>query len=328
MSQSEPVFVCCVEAGPLEIGCVRLAGSLRRFGGRFARNPFIAVTPRLGPPLGKKTLAAFEQLDVQYERFRADEEYAWNNFMNKPHAILRAQELSGAEVLTWLDSDVLVLHEPSLLELSETEDLAACAPDKNLGSSGPDDENDAYWQELCALMGIDIEALPFVTTWAEQEKIRLYYNSGVFSFRTSTGFAERYLEDCRTLLDARLASQHAGIFFTDQVMLGLTAYRLGMRMRELPHMYNFAVGSSEPDAWESPLLSDVVCLHYHDAMWPKNWPRLVRSLAKARSDVSGWMAPKGPMVNPQGLMGKICSRLQKHFRERFLHRHMAGCKVV
>ena len=53
---SDITFVCCVESGSLESQTIRMVESLRRYGGKFANAPVIAVTPRFGAPLSKATL--------------------------------------------------------------------------------------------------------------------------------------------------------------------------------------------------------------------------------------------------------------------------------
>jgi hypothetical protein len=64
-------FVACVESGPLEAQTVRLADSIRRFGGRLAGSDIIAVTPRFGPPLARETRRRFAELGVRHERIPA-----------------------------------------------------------------------------------------------------------------------------------------------------------------------------------------------------------------------------------------------------------------
>ena len=59
-------FVCCVESGWLETQTIRLVESLRKFGGTFSQEPVIAVTPRFGPPLSKRTHAQFRELGVTH----------------------------------------------------------------------------------------------------------------------------------------------------------------------------------------------------------------------------------------------------------------------
>ncbi len=76
-------FVCCVESGALEDQAVRLAASLRQWGGTFAVCPFLAITPRRGAPLRRDTRQAFDDLEVIYIRENVREPFAWFKFMAK-----------------------------------------------------------------------------------------------------------------------------------------------------------------------------------------------------------------------------------------------------
>ena len=79
-------FICCVESGWLEDQTLRLIESLRRWGGRLANAPVIAVTPRFGPSLARQTHQAMDRLGVRYVRAAAKGDYAWFHFLNKPRA--------------------------------------------------------------------------------------------------------------------------------------------------------------------------------------------------------------------------------------------------
>lgn len=57
-------FACCAKYGTLEEGSLRLAESLRRYGGELANARIVAVTPRHGPWLRPSTLEALERLGV------------------------------------------------------------------------------------------------------------------------------------------------------------------------------------------------------------------------------------------------------------------------
>ena len=163
--------------------------------------------------------------------------------MNKPNALILAESEVNTGCIAWLDSDILVLGEPEQLALAEEEAFAACAPDKNVGTSGSHDVNDPYWRQLGMALQVEMEALPWIVTETDNKKIRLYFNSGVFVFRRGNNFAAEFLSDCRKILREKISSKNAGIFFTDQVALGLTAFRLGLRYKKLSHDHNYAVGS-------------------------------------------------------------------------------------
>src|SRR5262249_54020734 len=151
---------------------------------------------------------------------------AWFGYLNKPYALVAVEERATTPLLAWLDGDILVIREPTALALGEDEDFAACAHDRNIGSMGPDDPFDGYWQQVAKVFQIDLDSLPWVVTELEKERIRAYWNSGVFVWRRATGFARHYADDCRRLFESKVASAESGIFFTDQVALGITMARL------------------------------------------------------------------------------------------------------
>ena len=181
---------------------------------------------------------------------------------------------------------------------------------------------------MCAALGLDAEALPWITTWSEGARIRFYCNSGVFAFRRASRFAEAFLADCRALLDARVASRNDGIFFTDQVVMGLTAHRLGLSFVHLPHAWNRAAGGAAPEGYAPEALRDTVILHYHDALWPGQWPRLMAGMEAARPDVAAWLAETGPMRNPAGTARRLRLKYLKWRRGRRLAAHLAECREV
>jgi len=307
-------FVCCVEAGPLESMTGRMITSLRRWGGRFASAPVLAVTPRRGPQLLPATRELFQEHGVRYVRYPVREQFSWNNFMNKPHALLLAEQEAETPCLAWLDSDILILGEPGQLALEATEAFAACAPDKNVGTAGPEDVNDPYWRRLGQALQVEVERLPWIVTAADRQKIRLYFNSGVFVFRREVHFAAAFLEACQSILQARISSRQAGIFFTDQVALGLTAFRLGLPYRLLDHDHNYAVGSKSLEALVPEKIREVKILHHHDAMWPPLWPRLLEVLRETHPEVYRWLQPLGPLANPRRGFGKVYLKVLQAIR--------------
>src|SRR5688572_13135650 len=131
-----------------------MAESLRRWGGAFASAPLFAVTPRRGPGLSRATREAFERLNVRHLRRAPKSDYAWFNFYNKPMAMTIAEEQAETEAVAWLDSDILIVAEPSELRLREGEDFLACCSDKEMGSAGPDDPYDPLWKANCRVLGI------------------------------------------------------------------------------------------------------------------------------------------------------------------------------
>jgi hypothetical protein len=319
-------FICCVESGPLETMTLLLAESLRKWGGAFASCPVVAVTPRFGPPLSRATRRGLEQLGVQHWRVRGRNKHAWFGFLNKPCALEVVEERVATPLLAWLDGDILVVREPTEFALRDDEDFAACAFDRNIGSTGPEDPFDRYWQQVAAVFGMDLDSLPWVVTEQEQTRIRLYWNSGVFVWRRAVGFARHYLETCRRLLESRVASAEAGIFFTDQVALGLTMVQMGLRWRALSYEYNYALGSKIAELYDAAKFRQARLWHYHDALWPHSWERTLAWAEQERPDVHSWLRQHGLLRNAAPWPHRALGKWLRFLRERKVRAYQAGCQ--
>src|SRR5688500_15414826 len=159
-------FVCCVEAGPLEAMCLRLIESLRRNGGRLANAAVLAVNPRFGPPVSGETRRRLAALNARYLHLPSrGQPYVWYHFMNKVRVMdLFERELIDTDLVGCLDSGMVVLGEPGELLLDDATDVAACNPDNSLlaSTTGPGHEREKYWRRICDVLGLEIDALPWI----------------------------------------------------------------------------------------------------------------------------------------------------------------------
>jgi hypothetical protein len=329
---SDITFVCCVESGSLEFQTIRMVESLRRYGGKFANAPVVAVISRFGPPLSRTTRQIFDRYEIEYLLLRSDmrsNRYSWNNFMNKPHAILAVDQRSKSETIGWLDSDLLFVSEPDKLNLRADESFVACTSDPVGGTTGLTDPLEAYWLSICMALNLDIESLPWVITEIEQARIRYYFNSGMFVYRRETSFAKQYLENCTKILDAHISSKVCQYFFTDQVALGLTAFQLGLPWRSLPYSHNSIMSSSTHNTWYSEdALRKACIIHYHDSMWPAFWPVFLECLRNTHPEVEKWLASLGPMSNQAPLQWRLMDKVLKKFRARADNTYNQNCRIV
>lgn len=321
--------VCCIESGVLEENTLRLVESLRRFGGTFKSIPVVAVTPRFGPPLKRRTLALLDRLEVRHVRISPHNSYAWNGYLNKPFALAYAEEHETTEAICWLDSDIIILNQPDLLTVQQSEDFLACVSDfKNNGTS-EGDEHELYWRRVSQLVGADFESLPWVITPTDGHRIRAYFNSGVFLYRRRTGFGARFLRSCLDILGARISCKSSGIFFTDQVALGLTAFSMKLRIRMLPFSYNYPIAGVIPRRFIS--VEDIKVakiLHVHDAMYSPLWPTTMAYLRKAQPDVASWLEEKGP-INVQGsVLWRGMSKMLRAWRSSRQQRFSNSCSAL
>lgn len=329
---SDITFVCCVESGSLESQTIRMLESLRRYGGMFANAPAIAVTPRFGPPLSKATLQAFEKLKVTHLRPQIKNKYAWFKFLNKPLALVAADKYITSKAACWLDSDLLIVDEPEKLSLLPSEDFLGFPVEvKEMGTAGPGDPYEPLWKEFCRIVGIDIEDLPWAVTAQTNEKVRLYFNGGIFVYRRSTGFAKEYLDICLQLLDSNLGTKAEGynVGIKEMSAIGLAVVKNDLVWRALPYSHDYVMLSKTHNDWyREELLKEARIVHYHDSMWPAFWPTFIECLHNTHPEVEKWLSSLGPMSNqapPQyRLMGKILNK----FRQRAENAYNQNCLHV
>jgi hypothetical protein len=322
-------FVTCVESGPLESQVLRMVQSLRRFGGAYSACPMWAVKPRFGPPVSRSTRNEFDRLGVEYRHTRRSDPHGWYAYINKTRALMMAEERAESEFVGWLDADLLFAGEPNELAPGPAEDVSACSSDNCGGTTGPDDKCEPFWREACAAVGTDIDQLPWVTTEREGDRIRLYWNSGVFVFRRGTGLAAEHDRCTRRLLDVNLGSSVTGVFFTEQYGLSLAAAKLGLRRRQLPHSHNYEMGRAIHAQWYSEeKLRAARIVHYHDCMWPAFWPTFLDCLRATHPEVAAWLEPLGPLRNEAPLAYRAVTKVLRRRRARGEQRFKAACRFV
>jgi hypothetical protein len=297
--------VTCIESGILEPLTLRMVDSLRRFGGRFANLEVVAVTPRTTPPLANETLKGMANLGIRHLRVHPNNPYAWHHFMNKTEAIVAVEKEVSTEAIAWVDSDIIFMREPVHLELPPGIDFLASAPDTGMvGSTGMNDPNDLFWQRCAALIGKNVDELPWLDT-GDGQRIRFYWNAGLDVYRRATHFGAEFMSDFRRFLDRRIARTHYQVHAMDQVVLGLTVIRLGLAWKALPVSSNFPVCSFLPDNYDPSRVTDVSILHFHDSMNQELWPRLLHTIAPAHPRIHAWLAPQGPVVAPSTTFSEI-----------------------
>ena len=293
-------FVCCVEAGLLEEMTIRLVESLRRWGGAFADAQVFAVVARHGPALHRRTLDEFKRLNVLCLNEPSGSHYEWFPYYNKPVALAAVEKISSTDLIAWLDSDMLVVREPSALNLEPCIDFAACPSAKEMGTTGPGDPFEALWQANCRTLGIDIETLPWVLSDPEKLKMRVYWNSGIFVYRRETKFGQRFLDTCTALMDANnvIDSRDFNISFNEMGAVALAMHAAGLKWKELPPSYNHNINKrSHERLFDETAFRSATVIHYHDSMLPDFWENFLMAFGK--SDVADWLTKLGPLKDPR-----------------------------
>lgn len=305
-------FLLCAESGKFEIQTLMAIECLRRFGGDFANAPILVVTPRMGPSLDPSTLARFRALDVQYIYANTANNCSWYVYMNKALAASIGEQRARTEQLIWLDSDVLVVRDPAPIALSQDEDFACCSLDKNIGSSGPGDRNERYWQALSDEFRFPLDRLPWTETSLDKQRVRFRLHSGVYSFRSGRGLGEMFVKDMETMLTCGIGFARQIPFPGDDVALAFSVSRLGLRWRQLHSSANLEMMPNSK--WYSRNdAAEAVVLHYHKALSEEEGCRwFLDELAIVRPDVADWLRSRIPLPTKAGGLRRAAVRRVLH----------------
>jgi hypothetical protein len=291
-------FVACVERGPLEEQAVLLARSIRRYAGRFRDAPIYTYQPRHGTAIGEETLAALCGLGVSHSTEPLNERFAACPFVNKVYATARAEETLNEDVLVFVDSDTIFMAEPSELDLP-ADVVAAALPvcNRRLGSTGPGDLNEPYWQSLYSTCNVATDAR--ITTAIDGERIRPYFNSGLVAVRRRSGLFARWRADFEALLAAGRVAESTGINGMDEFSLAVTLGRAIDRVRVLDLRYNYPLQWHERrllrSPWREAQLDDLVHAHYRFYFTLPDYLQIVDPPLDPGSEVVRWLRGHLPL---------------------------------
>jgi hypothetical protein len=301
--RAKTTFVCCVESGPLEPMTLRLVESIRRHGGEFADARIIACQPRFGAPLSSSTRNRLAALNAEHIWLWKPRRRAWYHYLNKAEALVQLEPNISTEWVTFLDGDMLIAGEPRAI-VTDDVDFLACAPDDGLvGSTGSSHPLDETWRRYFESVGLDIDRIPMITEYNTNKSIRLYFNSGLFSYRVSTGFARFYYNAVNKALTDKLGFPYHYEHFTDQIVLGLAAQKMGLRWRMLPYGYNLAVDRDHASLPDEKMRQAVV-LHYHKAL-ERNPGAFFERLKVTHPQLTEWLPALGVVSDSRSAASKI-----------------------
>jgi hypothetical protein len=262
---SHTTIVTCVEAGALEAQVLLLAESLRTFGGPAAKLPFIAVKPRRGPALKAATISQFRRLNIGFVDKPYNSKFAWWNNANKSAVMSALETEISTPNITWLDGDMIVLQQLDDITPAAGTQFIARAGEGYLGSDG-NDTNAIYWNKLCELVGIDFATFPQILSFPERRNIRAYWQTGIYTYATSTRLGAAHFDIISKLLSSNIGSKQAGIYHQDQVSISLAVQKLKLKHSQFDPKMNFNINPLAKEHADIIPVSEVRILHYHNSL--------------------------------------------------------------
>ncbi len=327
---SRITFVSCVERGRLEDETVLMLETLRRNGGALANARALVVVGRRGAPLAESTVKALARLNAELIHDRSSNPATWFNYANKIAACTIAQQVATTPLIAWLDSDVLIAAEPTGLLLADDEDFAGRCEFLPPAMHAGDPLHVPYWEALCTLLGTRPEALPFVRMAHQKVDMRLNFNSGVFVWRRSSGFAQAYRAGFIALLKSRLAQYDGGFFTADQVIIAPILLARKLKWKHLDVVDHHMIFQGMIDgAGAAPDMSHSSVIHYSRSLTPPYRDRFLARLQAELPVVHATVASTPPLDRQsEGLGARGLATVLKVWRNLRWRIYAAQVKAV
>jgi hypothetical protein len=264
----EVAFACLAGSGAAAHQALLLAHSLRAFGGRWSSAPIMGLVPE-GVAVDGEIERGLKAHDVRLVSYALDRALRMVPLAERAAGAARAEETveATARLLAWLDSDCLVLREPTGLRIPPTAKIGCRPVDLRLIGSPWEEAPDAFWELIYTDCGVDRGAIFPVRTTVEGEAIRAYFNAGCLVVRPEAGLLRRWRESVVRLATGEFFQGLTGrqrLFFHQAVLAGTVL--AGVRREEIAEL---------PPHVNYPL-------HLHERIPPDRRPASLRELDTCR----------------------------------------------
>jgi hypothetical protein len=221
--------------------------SVRTFAGSMSQAPIRVYLSEGLPALPEELREAFSSLGVELRRFDVPEEARKFVLAGKPFAAAQAEaEASGeAEILAFLDANIIVLGEPRDFLLVTDKDFAyRPVMHKNIGTLYGEPP-DAFWSRLYQKLNVTEDALFPMLGVADRLEIRPYYNAGYLVVRPERALFAKWADNFKICYrDPELAEmcrdEKRNVFLHQAALAGTVPVYLNREKTvELPGSHNY-----------------------------------------------------------------------------------------
>ena len=265
------IVICTEGAGYLESMSKLLIATLREFGGQFRDIPVFSYQPRKDFKVSQETIAFFEKNNVEYVDIELNKDFCDYTFANKLLASSHREENTNAEILIFLDSDVLFLNEPKeFADFGNADAILRPVDMKNIGVKNSEDKNAAYWNRIYNLFGVKM--LRYVSTTVTNVKIWEYYQGGHQVALTKNNLFRTANENFIKVMDAGIVP-NGGVTFVEQSVFSATVSQLELKVKLFGKEYNYPLHMENEirnNDYIASNLDSLVTIHYHDIFKQRN----------------------------------------------------------
>jgi hypothetical protein len=182
-------FAFILGTGEAEKNALRLAHSIRTFGGAFCFNPIWMFSKTEERDLPEDTRQALFSIGARLITIEIDPErgsFPFSTYV-KVAGIAESMAQGDSRILALMATDTLVLQEPSLFMLAPGKSLGACPVHLKLLGSGMDEPITDFWKLIYQECKVDTNEIFAFKTIVDEKLIRAYFNAGLLIVRPERG---------------------------------------------------------------------------------------------------------------------------------------------
>jgi hypothetical protein len=195
MKRQDLIFAFMPAYRGAEVESLMLAHSIRAFAGELRNNPIWVLIPQSVETLSTPTRRELLALDAQLIPFDVERETLEFWFGGKVIASAAAESLAQTDLLVWMDSDTLVLNEPTEFRLDAGKHLG-CRPVMLKNISSPYDEPlNRFWELVYRGCNTPPERIFPLTTTVDGVRIRAQFNAGLSVVRPEHGLLRAWCDN-------------------------------------------------------------------------------------------------------------------------------------
>jgi hypothetical protein len=286
-----------------ETNAMLLADSIRTFAGSLSRNPILYFTPKCPNQLSTAAKERLDSLNVVVIPFKVDSETLQFPLACDVFAAAAAESAvySQTDLLAWLGTNTVVLHEPEAFLLPKEKNLGYRPVHHTIVGSRYDQAVDEFWTLVYHYCKVPQDRIFPMETHINGTRIRPYFNAGMLVTRPH----KRLLQVWRnTFFDSyqKLPFQELyekndlyKIFIHQALLSGVILSKFETNeLTELPSTYNYPLHLHTKDITDHrpSFIEEVATFRhesfYHDEEWIRKMP--------AKQQLKQWLAERIPLI--------------------------------
>jgi hypothetical protein len=195
------IFAFHLGSGEAENDGLRLARSIRTFGGEYCFNPIWILSQRSEDDLSEATRQQLFSLGARLVTYEVDPDAVNFPFSRYVFAAAIAEGLAQGETsyLVMMANDTLVLQAPSAFLLPAGKSLGACPVHLKLLGSGFNEPISEFWKLIFLHCQVDMERVFPMQTIVDEQVVRAYFNAGLLVVRPERGLLRAWQADFENL---------------------------------------------------------------------------------------------------------------------------------